>query len=39
MEIKKGIIAAKNAVEIITGSFVNIKATADYIKRKNPQLV
>jgi 2-phosphosulfolactate phosphatase len=35
----KGIIAAKNAAEIITGSFVNIKATAEYIKRKNPELV
>ena len=35
----KGIIAAKKAEEIITGSFVNIKAAAEYIKRKNPELV
>jgi len=35
----KGIIAAENAAEIITGSFVNIKATAEYIRRKNPELV
>lgn len=35
----KGIIAAKNATEIVTGSFVNIKATADYIKNKKPELV
>ncbi|MFN2339656.1 MAG: 2-phosphosulfolactate phosphatase [Halanaerobium sp.] len=35
----KGIIAAENAAEIITGSFVNIKAAAEYIKRKNPELV
>jgi len=35
----KGIIAAENAAEIITGSFVNIKAAADYIKKENPELV
>ncbi|RCW54207.1 MULTISPECIES: 2-phosphosulfolactate phosphatase [Halanaerobium] len=35
----KGIIAAQNAAEIITGSFVNITAVADYIKSKDPQLV
>jgi len=35
----KGIIAAKNAAEIITGSFVNIEAAAEYIKSKNPELV
>ncbi len=35
----KGIIAAKNAAEIITGSFVNIKAAAEYIKRKKPEIV
>lgn len=35
----KGIIAAKNAGEIITGSFVNIAAVADYIKNKDPKIV
>ena len=35
----KGIIAAENADEIITGSFVNIKAAAEYIKEKRPELV
>lgn len=35
----KGIIAAENAAEIITGSFVNIRAAAEYIKRKKPELV
>ncbi|MFW5885537.1 MAG: 2-phosphosulfolactate phosphatase [Halanaerobium sp.] len=35
----KGIIAAKNAAEIITGSFVNIKATAEYIIKKDPEIV
>lgn len=35
----KGIIAAENAAEIITGSFVNITAAAEYIKRKKPELV
>lgn len=35
----KGIIAAKNAEEIITGSFVNINAAAEYIKNKKPELV
>lgn len=35
----KGIIAAENAAEVITGSFVNIGAAAKYIKQKNPKLV
>ena len=35
----KGIIAAKNAAEIITGSFVNIAAAAEYIKNKKPEIV
>lgn len=35
----KGIIAAQDASEIITGSFVNIKAVAEYIKSKNPEIV
>jgi 2-phosphosulfolactate phosphatase len=35
----KGIIAAKNADEIITGSFVNIAAAAEYIRVKRPELV
>ncbi|MFW6251943.1 MAG: 2-phosphosulfolactate phosphatase, partial [Halanaerobium sp.] len=35
----KGIIAAKNSDEIITGSFVNIKATAEYIIKKDPEFV
>jgi 2-phosphosulfolactate phosphatase len=34
-----GISLAKNASEIITGSFVNAKAIADYIKQNNPELV
>lgn len=32
----QGIANAKNATEILTGSFVNAKAIADYIKAKNP---
>lgn len=35
----KGIIAAKNAEEIIAGSFVNINAAAEYIKNKRPELL
>lgn len=35
----KGIIAAENADQIITGSFVNLKAAAEYIKARNPELV
>lgn len=35
----KGIIAAENADKILTGSFVNLKATADYIKNQNPAVV
>ena len=35
----KGIIAAEKADELITGSFVNIAAAADYIKRKKPEVV
>lgn len=33
----QGIANAKNADEILTGSLVNAKAIADYIKRKNPK--
>ena len=33
----QGIANAKNADEIITGSLVNAKAVAEYIKRKNPE--
>src|SRR6056297_1980469 len=32
----KGIINAEKADQILTGSFVNISATADYIREKNP---
>jgi 2-phosphosulfolactate phosphatase len=35
----KGIIAAENAAEVITGSFVNISAAAEYIKSKKPEIV
>lgn len=35
----KGIIAAENAAEIITGSFVNIAAAAEYIKSQKPEIV
>lgn len=35
----QGIANAKNADEIITGSLVNAKAIAQYIKRKNPDIV
>jgi 2-phosphosulfolactate phosphatase len=35
----RGITAAKNADQIITGSFVNIEAAAKYIKARNPELV
>lgn len=35
----KGIIAAENTAEIITGSFVNIAAAAAYIKKEKPELV
>ena len=35
----KGIIAAENAAEIITGSFVNIAAAAEYIKSQKSELV
>ncbi len=35
----KGIINAEKADQILTGSFVNISATADYIREKNPDLV
>ena len=35
----KGIIAAKDADEIITGSFVNIAAAAEYINKRRPELV
>ena len=35
----QGIVNATNATEIITGSLVNAKAVAEYIKRKNPETV
>lgn len=35
----QGIANAQNATEILTGSFVNAKAIAKYIKRKNPEIV
>jgi len=35
----KGIINAKNAEQILTGSFVNISATANYILERNPDVV
>jgi 2-phosphosulfolactate phosphatase len=35
----QGIELAKNATEILTGSFVNAKAIADYIKSSNPDVV
>lgn len=35
----QGISNAKNADEIITGSLVNAKAIAEYIKKKNPAIV
>jgi 2-phosphosulfolactate phosphatase len=35
----QGIANAKNAEEIITGSFVNAQAIIDYIKKKNPEKV
>lgn len=35
----QGIANAKNADEIITGSLVNAKAIAEYIRRKNPEVV
>lgn len=41
MEIKtyQFISGAKKADEIITGSFVNISAAAEYIKTKDPEIV
>ncbi|MBO4537476.1 MAG: 2-phosphosulfolactate phosphatase, partial [Erysipelotrichaceae bacterium] len=35
----QGIINAVNADEILVGSFVNAKATAEYIKERNPETV
>ncbi len=35
----KGLLGAKNADEIIAGSFVNAGAVVKYIKSKNPELV
>jgi len=35
----QGIVNAKNAEEIITGSFVNARAIVDYIRLKNPKKV
>ena len=35
----QGIVNAKNASEVITGSLVNAKAIVEYIKKKNPEIV
>lgn len=35
----RGLLAAQNAQEIITGSFVNISAIVDYIKARSPEVV
>ncbi len=35
----QGIVNAKDADEILTGSFVNAKAIVDYIKEKDPEVV
>ncbi len=35
----QGIVNATNAMEIITGSLVNAKAVAEYIKKKQPETV
>lgn len=35
----QGIVNATKATEIITGSLVNAKAVAEYIKKKNPEIV
>jgi len=35
----QGIVNATKATEIITGSLVNAKAVAEYIKKKNPETV
>ena len=35
----QGIVNATKATEIITGSLVNAKAVAEYIKKKNPEVV
>lgn len=35
----QGIVNAQNASEVITGSLVNAKAIASYIKSKNPEVV
>ena len=35
----QGVTNATRAEEILTGSFVNAKATAEYIRRKNPETV
>ena len=35
----QGIDSAKNADEIVTGSFVNASAVVDYIRRKEPKVV
>ncbi|MBQ7624841.1 MAG: 2-phosphosulfolactate phosphatase [Clostridia bacterium] len=35
----QGIVNAENASEIITGSLVNARAVAEYIKRKKPEVV
>jgi 2-phosphosulfolactate phosphatase len=35
----QGVVNAQNAAEVLTGAFVNAKATANYIKNKNPETV
>ena len=35
----QGLVYAKNATEVITGSFVNAPAIVEYIKRQNPEQV
>ncbi|MCQ2398443.1 MAG: 2-phosphosulfolactate phosphatase [Sphaerochaetaceae bacterium] len=35
----QGIVLARNATEVITGSFVNAAAVARYIKKQNPEIV
>lgn len=35
----QGLVNARNATEVLTGAFVNAKATANYIKQQNPEVV
>jgi 2-phosphosulfolactate phosphatase len=35
----QGLVNAEHATELLTGAFVNAKATADYIRSKSPALV